>query len=177
MAKDWGVVQRGSSINTLENIVPEINLWASCYDEACKLTGSGYNDEDAITNAARIFRQSTNPLRNFFLLHVWKMLRAYPKWRVKLRWEMSKKEREVVDLGGDEEEGGGSDKRNRVDDDGDTVIRSSNYISGRMQRPDGVKKAKSKQKGRGKMLICLMNLLTTRPLILTKRLFNEIKMN
>ncbi|KAL2920399.1 Glutathione S-transferase T3 [Bienertia sinuspersici] len=160
-----------------KRIVPDITLWASCYDEACKVTGSGYNDEDAITNATRIFRQSTNPPRNFLLLHVWKMLCAYPKWRVKIRWGMSKKEREVVDLGGDEEEGGGSDKRNRVDDDGDTVIGSSNYTSGGMQRLDGVKKSKSKQKGKGKKLLCLMNLLNTRPLITTKPLFSEKKMN
>ncbi|KAL2893931.1 Glutathione S-transferase T3 [Bienertia sinuspersici] len=133
-----------------KRIVPDITLCTSCYDEACKVTCSGYNDEDAITNAARIFRQSTNPPRNFLLLHVWKMLYAYPEWRVKIRWGMLKKEREVVDLSGEEEEGGGSDKRNRVDDDADTVIGSSNYTSGGMQRPDGVKKAKSKQKGKGK---------------------------
>ncbi|KAL2935597.1 Glutathione S-transferase T3 [Bienertia sinuspersici] len=78
--------------------VPEINLWASCYDEACK-----------------------------------KILYDYPKWRVKIRWGMSKKERKVVDLGGVEEKGGGSDKQNRVDDDGDTIIGSSNYTSGGMQ--------------------------------------------
>ncbi|KAL2933505.1 Ribonuclease 3, partial [Bienertia sinuspersici] len=98
-------------------------LRASYYDDAYKVTGSGYNDEDAITNDAR---------------------------RMKIRWGMSKKEREVVDLGRDEEEGGGSDKRNRVDDDRDAVIGSSNYTSGGMQRSNGVKKAKSKHKGKGK---------------------------
>ncbi|KAL2894948.1 hypothetical protein RDABS01_010857 [Bienertia sinuspersici] len=86
---------------------------------------------------------------------------------------MSKKEREVVDLRRDEKGGGGNDKRNRVDDDGDTVIGRSNYTFSGTQKPDG---EEDEKKAKFKMLQVLMSKLN--PLAIEvkqiKKLCNEL---
>ncbi|XP_021766610.1 glutathione S-transferase T3-like [Chenopodium quinoa] len=91
--------------------------WISCYDEAGRLPegGSGYNETD------------------------------HPKWRPKLRWSLSKKERKVVcDV--EEQGSAGSGKRSR--DDGGDETPTDGFSSGGIQRPKGVKKAKAKRKGK-----------------------------
>ncbi|XP_021724330.1 glutathione S-transferase T3-like [Chenopodium quinoa] len=68
-----------------------------------------------------------------------------PKWRPKLRWSLSKEERKAAcDV---EEQGSpGSGKRSR-DDVGDETP-TDGFSSGGIRRPDGVKKAKAKRKGK-----------------------------
>ncbi|KAL2920835.1 Glutathione S-transferase T3 [Bienertia sinuspersici] len=106
--------------NQWRRLAGELNLWVGCYEEARKATGGGYNDENIVQTAHTLFRNSTTPKKNFMCEHGWRMLCKYPKWRVKMRWEY-----------------------------GDTVIRSGSHTSGDILRPDGVKKAKAKKKGKG----------------------------
>ncbi|XP_021770475.1 glutathione S-transferase T3-like [Chenopodium quinoa] len=100
--------------------------WSSCYDEAGRVTGSGYNEADRINNASKLFYASSKPTQhNFNCHHGWEMVKNDPKWRTKLRWALSREERLAV---GDavEDDSSGSDKRC-------------------LPRPDGVKKAKAKR--------------------------------
>ncbi|KAL2943315.1 Glutathione S-transferase T3 [Bienertia sinuspersici] len=135
--------------NRWRRMASDINLWVGCYEEAKKATGSGYNEDDTVQTAHTLFRNSTTPPRNFLCEHGWRMLCAYPKWRVKMRWAMSKKEREIANAECNAEESSGSGKRVRVDEDGDTGMPSGSHTSGGIARPDGVKKAKAKRKGKG----------------------------
>ncbi|XP_021756647.1 glutathione S-transferase T3-like [Chenopodium quinoa] len=117
--------------------------WSSCYDEAGRVTGSGYNEEDRINNASKLFYASSKPTQhNFNCHHGWKMVKNDPKWRTKLRWALSREERLAV---GDavEDDSSGSDKRCRTVEEGDTP--STGFCSGGLPRPDGVKKAKAKR--------------------------------
>ncbi|XP_056695635.1 glutathione S-transferase T3-like [Spinacia oleracea] len=111
---------------------PDIMLWAASFEKAGRLFASGNNDADQVATADQLFR--TENKKNFTLMHVWKMLtKENPKWRVMMRWGMSKTERETYDasLPISTEESDGSGKRTGVDDD------------------DGVKKAKARRKGKG----------------------------
>ena len=130
---------------------PDIMLWAASFEKAGRLFASGNNDADQVATAHQLFR--TENKKNFTLMHAWKMLtKENPKWRVMMRWGMSKTERETYDasLPISTEESDGSGKRTRVDDDGDTVLPSGgSFVSGGISRPDGVKKAKARRKGKG----------------------------
>ncbi|XP_056692006.1 glutathione S-transferase T3-like [Spinacia oleracea] len=129
---------------------PDIMLWAASFEKAGRLITSGNNDADQVDTAHQLFR--TENKKNFTLMHAWKMLtNENPKWRVMMRWGMSKTERETYDasLPISTEESDGSGKRTRVDDDGDTVLPSGgSFVSGGISRPDGVKKAKAGRKGK-----------------------------
>ncbi|XP_056697384.1 glutathione S-transferase T3-like [Spinacia oleracea] len=130
---------------------PDIMLWAASFEKAGRLFASGNNDADQVATAHQLFR--TENKKNFTLMHAWKMLtKENPKWRVMMRWGMSKTERETYDasLPISTEESDGSGKRTRVDDDGDTVLPSGgSFVSGGISRPDGIKKAKARRKGKG----------------------------
>ncbi|XP_021745867.1 glutathione S-transferase T3-like [Chenopodium quinoa] len=119
--------------------------WISCYDEAGTLPegGSGYNEADRIKSASKLFHLAQG--RNFAFPHAVEMLNRDPKWRPKLRWSLSKEERKAVR---DVEEKGsaGSGKRSR--DDGGDETPTDGFSSGGIQRPEGVKKAKAKRKGK-----------------------------
>ncbi|XP_021863064.2 uncharacterized protein [Spinacia oleracea] len=132
---------------------PEIMLWAGSYEEAGKIFASGNSDADQIATAHKIFRNNSENKNNFTLMHAWKMLiHDNPKWRVMMRWAMSKTDRQAYDanLRISTKESGGSGKRTRLDDDGDTVLPSGeSFVSGGISRPDGVKKAKAGRKGKG----------------------------
>ncbi|XP_021738027.1 glutathione S-transferase T3-like [Chenopodium quinoa] len=68
--------------------------WSSCYDEAGRATGSGYNEADRIHNASKLFYISSKPTpHNFNCHHGWEMVKNDPKWRTKLRWALSREER------------------------------------------------------------------------------------
>ncbi|XP_056685974.1 glutathione S-transferase T3-like [Spinacia oleracea] len=111
---------------------PDIMLWAASFEKAGRLFASGNNDADQVATAHQLFR--TENKKNFTLMHAWKMLtKENPKWRVMMRWGMSKTGRETYDasLPISTEESDGSGKRTRADDD------------------DGVKKAKARRKGKG----------------------------
>ncbi|KAL2936765.1 Glutathione S-transferase T3 [Bienertia sinuspersici] len=97
--------------NRWRRMASDINLWVGCYEEAKKATGSGYNEDDTVQTAHTLFQNSTTPPRNFLCEHGWRMLCAYPKWRVKMRWAMSKKEREIANSEGNAEESSGSGKK------------------------------------------------------------------
>ncbi|XP_021730710.1 glutathione S-transferase T3-like [Chenopodium quinoa] len=116
--------------NRWRRIAPDIGLWGSCYEEAGKL-GSG----------------------NFLCEHGWRMVTKEPKWRPKLRWELSKEERKAMQLQGDvddnQQDSSGSGKRPRVDGDDMTDSSGSGYFSGGLPRSDGVKTTKAKRKGKG----------------------------
>ncbi|XP_021840653.2 glutathione S-transferase T3-like [Spinacia oleracea] len=132
---------------------PDIILWAASFEEAGKLFASGNSDADQISTAHKLFRNTSDNKKNFTLMHAWKMLiHDNPKWRVMTRWGMSKKERQAYNasLPVSTEDNEGSDKRTRLDDDGDTVLPSGgSFVSGGISRPDGVKKAKARRKGKG----------------------------
>lgn len=134
--------------NRWRRMASDINLWVGCYEEAKKATGSGYNEDNTVQTAHTLFRASTTPTRNFLCEHGWRMLCQYPKWRRKMRWAMSKKERETANAEEDTEGSASSGKRNRVDEDGDTGMGTGSFTSGGINRPDGVKKAKAKRKGK-----------------------------
>ncbi|XP_021766672.1 glutathione S-transferase T3-like [Chenopodium quinoa] len=140
--------------NRWRRIAPDIGLWGSCYEEAGKL-GSGYNEDDRIQNAHKIFRNSVRPKpRNFLCEHGWRMVTKEPKWRPKLRWALSKEERKAMQLQGgvddNQQDSSGSGKRPRVDGDDMTDSSGGGYFSGgRLPRPDGVKTTKAKRKGKG----------------------------
>ena len=117
--------------------------WSSCYDEAGRATGSGYNEADRITNASKLFYASSKPTQhNFNCHHGWEMVKNDPKWRTKLRWALSREERLAA---GDavKDDSSGSDKRCRTEEEG--AMPSTGFSSGGLPRPDGVKKAKSKR--------------------------------
>ncbi|XP_021714654.1 glutathione S-transferase T3-like [Chenopodium quinoa] len=122
--------------------------WSSCYDEAGRATGSGYNEADRINNASKLFYISSKPTpHNFNCHHGWEMVKNDPKWRTKLRWVLSREERLAC---GDavEDDSSGSEKRCRTDDE--DVVHVTGFTSGGLARPDGVKKAKSRRnKGKG----------------------------
>ncbi|XP_021731012.1 uncharacterized protein LOC110697918 [Chenopodium quinoa] len=119
--------------------------WISCYDEAGRLSegGSGYNEADRLKSALKFFHLSQGC--NFTYHHAIEILNKDPKWRPKVRWSMSKKERkDACDV--EEEGSAGSGKRSR-DDVGDETP-TDGFSSGGLQRPEGVKKAKAKRKGK-----------------------------
>ncbi|XP_021744210.1 glutathione S-transferase T3-like [Chenopodium quinoa] len=122
--------------------------WSSCYDEAGRATGSGYNEADRIHNASKLFYISSKPTpHNFNCHHGWEMVKNDPKWRTKLRWALSREERLAC---GDavEDDSSGSEKRCRTEDE--DVVPVTGFISGGLPRPEGVKKAKSGlNKGKG----------------------------
>ncbi|XP_021718612.1 uncharacterized protein LOC110686330 [Chenopodium quinoa] len=70
---------------------------------------------------------------------------ADPKWRPKLRWSLSKKERKAACH--DEEQGSARSGKRSRDDVGDETP-TDGFSSGGVQRPDGVKKVKAKCKGK-----------------------------
>ncbi|XP_021750229.1 uncharacterized protein LOC110715918 [Chenopodium quinoa] len=115
--------------------------WTSCYEEAGKLpeSGSGYNEADRIKNASKLFYLSSNPQHNFAFLHGVDLVNEDLKWRIKLKWGLSKEERKGCGAD-DEEDSSGSGKRSRDASDG--------FMSGGLPRPDGVKKTKAKRKGK-----------------------------
>ncbi|XP_021733071.1 glutathione S-transferase T3-like [Chenopodium quinoa] len=91
--------------------------WSSCYDEAGRATGSGYNEADRIHNASKLFYISSKPTpHNFNCHHGWEMVKNDPKWRTKLRWALSREERLAC---GDavEDDSSGSEKRCRTEDE------------------------------------------------------------
>ncbi|XP_021761686.1 uncharacterized protein LOC110726515 [Chenopodium quinoa] len=119
--------------------------WISCYDEAGRLPegGSGNNEADRIKSASKLFHLAKG--HNFSFPHAVEMLNKDPKWRPKLRWSLSKKERKAAcDV--EEQGSAGSGKRSR-DDVGDETP-TDGFSSGGIRRPDGVKKAKAKRKGK-----------------------------
>ncbi|XP_021771525.1 glutathione S-transferase T3-like [Chenopodium quinoa] len=122
--------------------------WSSCYDEAGRATGSGYNEADRINNASKLFYISSKPTpHNFNCHHGWEMVKNDPKWRTKLRWALSREERLAC---GDavEDDSSGSEKRCRTEDEDDVPV--TGFCFGGLPRPDGVKKAKSRRnKGKG----------------------------
>ncbi|XP_021774065.1 glutathione S-transferase T3-like [Chenopodium quinoa] len=119
--------------------------WISCYDEASRLPegGSGYNEADRIKSAAKLFHVAQG--RNFTFPHAIEMLNKDPKWRPKLRWSMSLKERKAA-CDAEEEGSAGSGKRSRDDVEDETP--TDGFSSGGLQRPEGVKKEKAKRKGK-----------------------------
>ncbi|XP_021732044.1 glutathione S-transferase T2-like [Chenopodium quinoa] len=119
--------------------------WISCYDEAGRLPegGSGYNEADRMKSAAKLFHVAQG--RNFTFPHAIEMLNKDPKWRPKLRWSMSLKERKAA-CDAEEEGSAGSGKRSRDDVEDETPTDGFSY--GGLQRPEGVKKAKAKRKGK-----------------------------
>ncbi|XP_021773503.1 uncharacterized protein LOC110737449 [Chenopodium quinoa] len=139
------------NMNMLEShwkrMVGDLLTWASALDEASGLSKSGYNDEDIIKNAHEFFRRSCKKgPRNFKFQNAWEMVNKYPKWRKFTRWAMDKEERKKVDAEHKAEtelqNSIDSGKRSRGDE-------SSSYKSAGIARPDGVKKAKAKRKGKG----------------------------
>ncbi|XP_021768627.1 uncharacterized protein LOC110732948 [Chenopodium quinoa] len=105
--------------------------------------GSGYNEADRIKSASKLFHLAQG--RNFAFLHAVEMLNKDPNWRPKLRWSLSKEERKAVrDV--EEQGSAGSGKRSRDDGGDETPI--DGFSSGGIQRPEGVKKAKAKRKGK-----------------------------
>ncbi|KAL2937692.1 Glutathione S-transferase T3 [Bienertia sinuspersici] len=124
--------------NSWRMLAGEINLWFGCYEEAKMATGSAYNDENTVQTTHTLFRNSTTPKKNFMCEHV------------EAQNEVRRvKERKDAAVRVDVEESSGSGKRNRIDEDGDTIIGSRSHTSGGILRPDGVKKAKAKKKGKG----------------------------
>ncbi|XP_021763006.1 glutathione S-transferase T2-like [Chenopodium quinoa] len=119
--------------------------WISCYDEAGRLLegGSGYNEADGVKSASKLFHLATG--HNFSFPHAVEMLNKDPKWRPKLRWSLSKEERKVVC---DVEEQGSAGSRKRSRDDVGDETPTDGFSSGGIRRPDGVKKAKAKRKGK-----------------------------
>ncbi|XP_021723925.1 glutathione S-transferase T3-like [Chenopodium quinoa] len=122
--------------------------WSSCYDEAGRAIGSGYNEADRINNASKLFYISSKPTpHNFNCHHGWEMVKNDPKWRKKLRWALSREERLAC---GDavEDDSSGSEKRCRTEDE--HVVPVTGFSSRGLPQPDGVKKAKSmRNKGKG----------------------------
>ncbi|XP_021747234.1 uncharacterized protein LOC110713079 [Chenopodium quinoa] len=108
-----------------------------------RIGGSGYNEADRIKSALKLFHLVQG--RNFTYPHAVEMLNKDPEWRPKLRWSLSKKERKAAcDV--EEQGSAGSGKRSR-DDVGDETPTDGLSFGG-IQRPDGVKKAKAKRKGK-----------------------------
>ncbi|XP_021741948.1 uncharacterized protein LOC110708150 [Chenopodium quinoa] len=101
--------------------------WISCYDEAGRLPegGSGYNEADRIKSASKLFHLAQG--RNFGFPHAVEMLNKDPKWRPKLRWSLSKKERKVAC---DVEEQGSAGSGKRSSDDGRDEIPTDGFSSG-----------------------------------------------
>ncbi|XP_021759589.1 glutathione S-transferase T2-like [Chenopodium quinoa] len=119
--------------------------WISCYDEAGRLPegGSDYNEADRIKSTSKLFHLAQG--RNFTYPHAVEMLNKDPKWGPKLRWSLSKKERKAA-CDAEEQGSAGSGKRSRDDVEDETP--TDGFSSGGIQRPEGVKKAKAKRKGK-----------------------------
>ncbi|KAL2924900.1 Glutathione S-transferase T3 [Bienertia sinuspersici] len=144
--------------------IKEDEALIACYMEHCTDAIIGTNQKGTTLwrkvsesyDVAQVNRPNELPPRNAKMLenrrrrlageiNLW--VGCYEEWRVKIRWGMSKKERDAA-VEADVEESSSSGKRNRVDEDGDTVIGSGSNTSGGILRPDGVKKAKAKKKGK-----------------------------
>ncbi|XP_021723124.1 glutathione S-transferase T3-like [Chenopodium quinoa] len=136
--------------NRWRRMAADVLLWTTCYDEASPLTGSGFNEVDRIQKASKLFHISSKPPHNLVLPHAWEMKKNDPKWRPKLRWALSLKERQDCQLRseGDIEDSSGSGKRSRTDSEAEGDVPVGGFSSGGIPRPDGVKKAKAKRKGK-----------------------------
>ncbi|XP_021854114.2 glutathione S-transferase T3-like [Spinacia oleracea] len=153
--RPYEVAKRG--LRMLEShwrrIAADVQLWAASFEKDEDLFAkSGNSNGDVYSIAQKLFRDSVKSgPKNFTCEHAWKMVCDQPKWRRRMRWGISKEERELRDnVEGTPQDSEGSGKRTRLDDDGNNVLGSGeSFVSGGLNRPDGVKKTKARRKGKG----------------------------
>lgn len=129
-------------------ILPAVNKWVGCFDQAFRRKRSGQNDDDVVRQAHVIYERTHGPSK-FLYFDAWVMLRRYPKWEsvisganaVRVDWESPELHDENSPQSGSLGKRKSTDgSRTQSPSDAEEPMPESST------RPEGVKKAKKKAK-------------------------------